>query len=126
MTDRSLADRVITAPGGSLTIIEAGTASAPRLVVDGELDMISAPTFSAVVSSWIWQAPARLVLDLGGLQFCGTSGLNALVELASAADHAGTTLALVASHQLRRLLRLLALTDHFPLVGAGDGTLAAR
>ncbi len=80
----------ITSPSESLFAIAAHRADGrSRLSVSGDVDMDTAPRLEdAVVAEVRDHAPARLVLDLSGVRFLGSSGVRALVvSLDHAAAH---------------------------------------
>jgi anti-sigma B factor antagonist len=78
------------------------------LVLQGELDLTSAPTFERELRAAESLAPTRLVIDLSGLEFMDSTGLRALLV---ARERAGAE-----SHQLmlrrgpRQVQRVLELT----------------
>ncbi|MEU9019746.1 STAS domain-containing protein [Actinomadura sp. NPDC048394] len=83
----------------------------PWLVVQvsGELDLATAPGLSARVGRLIAEGdPPRIVLDLGGVSFCDSSGINALVRLWKHISAAGGQLLVLRPQP--RLVTLLSRT----------------
>jgi anti-sigma B factor antagonist len=80
-------------------------------VDSGELDHATAPVLVAAAQS-LADEPGDLVVDLGGLTFVDSAGLNTLVELGVAAHDRGCSLRLrnVTGH-VRRVVTLGGLTS---------------
>jgi anti-sigma B factor antagonist len=84
------------------------------LRVAGEVDMLSSPTLRESIASALRQDGQRLVLDLDGVEFLGTSGLAALVEARASAQERDTELWLACSRrQVLRPLRIAGLIELF-------------
>jgi anti-sigma B factor antagonist len=78
------------------------------LALRGELDLTSVPQFERELQEAEATGPARLVLDLSGLDFMDSTGLRALLqarERAKAEDHE-----LVLRRGPRQVQRVLELT----------------
>ena len=85
--------------------------SLPEAVVvaaEGDLDLGSAPLLRARAEAALEGRPEALVLDLGGVGFCGSAGLQVVAELVAATEAAGVPFALVTDR--RAVLRALRLT----------------
>lgn len=86
------------------------------LRVAGEVDMLSSPTLRDHIAAALGEARQRLIIDLEGVEFLGTSGLAALVEGRTSAAERNTELWLVCSRrQVLRPLRIAGLIDLFHL-----------
>jgi anti-anti-sigma factor len=84
---------------------------APVLAVAGELDLLTAPTFRAVLNSVIDEVVPSVVLDVAELTFIGADGLGMIADASRRLRRAGATLAIRSpSAQLRRLLDITGLT----------------
>lgn len=60
-----------------------------------------------------------LVLDLGGVQFCGSGALELFVELQHALTAAGGSMEMTSvPHAVQRLLKLTDLDEFFHVTGA--------
>jgi anti-sigma B factor antagonist len=77
------------------------------LWLKGELDLGSVHRFAAAAEPYA--ASRRFVVDVGAVTFIDSSGLGALVDLATRARAGGGTV--VLAHPDRRILRLLELTS---------------
>ncbi|WP_053707161.1 STAS domain-containing protein [Streptomyces sp. NRRL B-3648] len=73
----------------------------------GEMDYLTAPMFRTEFLRCIDSGEQWIVLDLAGVPFCDSAGLNALLVARRRALETGVTLALVSVQpQLRQLLEL--------------------
>lgn len=123
---RSTIGRGVRAEGQTVTAIPLPTRSGPptrpefsvevdpgrRLVrVSGELDMATAPVLVAAAQS-LADGSSDLIVDLAGLTFIDSAGLNTLVELGVAAHDRGCNLRLrnMTGH-VRRVVTLGGLTS---------------
>jgi anti-sigma B factor antagonist len=84
------------------------------LVLGGDLDLLSRDRFEAAVEA-LRPLPAPLLVDLSGVDFVDSTGLNGLFTArAVALEETGSTLHLLApTRPVRRLLELTASTDLF-------------
>jgi anti-sigma B factor antagonist len=90
------------------------TAEGVLLCAAGELDLVTAPAFSDRLNTEITQTDGAIILDLGGVTFMSTAGINALLR---AGELAGPRLHVRAMSQpVRRVLELSSLLDRFPIV----------
>ncbi|MER5477596.1 STAS domain-containing protein [Streptomyces sp. NPDC002734] len=88
----------------------------PVLEVFGDVDYASAPELRALVSTIALRPGQRLVLDLGGMEFCDSSGITALIAARSHALDAGADIALAAVPSgTQRILRITGLDQVFTL-----------
>lgn len=110
-------------PDGLLTVGVVSGPEVARLIVKGELDLLTAPEFSEAVCGRVRTGPAEVLLDLRDVGFCGTSGIAALLDIAEACREVGTALALVADHRVRRPLAVLGLDRMFTMVDSVDRAL---
>lgn len=76
--------------------------------VGGGVDMVTTPRLHSCLQDQLARTPQRLVLDLSGVSFLGSSGLAVLVECLDEARGCGSDLRLVASS--RRVMRPLEAT----------------
>jgi anti-anti-sigma factor len=86
-----------------------------RIVVSGELDLHQEATLRGYLDGVLaGDAPARLVLDVSGLQFLDSSGLRALLTCRDRARAVGVPLTLaVATGPVTRLLDLAGVRSWF-------------
>ncbi|WP_371477209.1 STAS domain-containing protein [Kitasatospora sp. NBC_00315] len=129
-----------------MTIGDAGTSSAGpvadqgRLRVDtrqtggavvctlvGELDLDSLTPARAALDEAVGSGPAQLVVDLAGVQFCDSSGLNLLLQTRLAAQAADVPLALVSLvPQVARVFEITGAESVFSIHASVDEAFAAR
>ncbi|MER6218074.1 MULTISPECIES: STAS domain-containing protein [unclassified Streptomyces] len=100
----------------SLTLTLKDAATGPVLEIIGDLDYDSAPQLRERVTALTLQPGQRLVLDLGRLRFCDSSGLTALIAARAHAHAARADIALAAPPApTLRVLRIVGLDQVFPL-----------
>jgi anti-sigma B factor antagonist len=88
--------------------------SVVRLRITGELDMATAGEVEERVVGALTGAPTpeRVVLDLAGLTFCDSSGIDVLLTVRSAAERAGVDLRVTGAHgMVRRTLEITGVLD---------------
>lgn len=92
----------------------------PALLVriSGELDIASAPRVRGEVADGLDEPVRAVVLELSGVGFMDSSGLRALIDVASECDSSGRTFALASpSPRVERLLGMVGLDGRFPVLG---------
>ncbi|MEU8465130.1 STAS domain-containing protein [Streptomyces sp. NPDC029003] len=83
--------------------------------ITGELDIATAPHLRTQALALIEQGHRHLILDLGAVTFCDSSGFNALVGILRCAKTVGGSLVLAAvPDRLARLLDLTGLNTLLP------------
>ena len=93
--------------------------------VQGEVDMVTAPRLHSCLQDQLGMTPRRLVVDLAGVGFLGSSGLAVLVECLDGARGRGTDLRLVASSRgVVRPLEATGLTELFQTYPDVESALA--
>ncbi|MER5772069.1 STAS domain-containing protein [Streptomyces sp. NPDC001985] len=112
-----------------LTITARDAATGPVLEITGDLDHESADLLRGSVER-LALAPGRLlVLDLGGLDFCDSSGITVLLAARHTATVAGAGIALAAvPANMRRVLSIIGLDRVFvchPDTATATATAAA-
>ncbi|GAB1641008.1 STAS domain-containing protein [Krasilnikovia sp. MM14-A1259] len=86
------------------------------LVLRGSLDIDTAPSLKANLTRLVERPRPRVVVDLGGLDFCDSVGVGVLVAAHGRAVERGGWVRLAApSKFLCRLLDTLGLTGHLSL-----------
>ncbi|NEC53115.1 STAS domain-containing protein [Actinospica acidiphila] len=99
-----------------LTIVSSRTPAGPLLEVAGDLDHSNAHQLRTAAVGAVVSAGLMLVMDLGELGFCDSSGITALIAVRNHVVAAGAGLILVAVPEtLRRLLHLTGLDQIFEL-----------
>lgn len=83
--------------------------------ISGEIDLSSVPRLSELIQQRLTAALLRgVVLDLSGVSFCDSSGLELLLEVKHRAGRRGITLhVIVGNSAVRQLLDLTGLSSWF-------------
>jgi anti-anti-sigma factor len=99
---------------------------AATVVLDGEIDIATAPVIRRFLMAAISGGDARLAVDMAGVTFIGAAGIDVLVAAANRAREAGGSLSLLApSQQVRWLLDVLHLDAILPVAQAPGGPFVA-
>lgn len=99
---------------GGLKIRRTTDAHGAVLTLVGELDLESSPELDREIRAVEAVNPARLLIDLGGLQFMDSSGLAVIVRADRAARENGHGLTLRPGPiQVQRLFELTGLLERF-------------
>jgi anti-sigma B factor antagonist len=99
---------------GQLVIESKREGDAVVLVLSGELDLASAPQLERALGEAEATNPSRLVIDMGGLAFMDSTGLQALLRARGRAASDGQQLWLRrAPHQVQRVFELTRTADAF-------------
>ncbi|WP_331732585.1 STAS domain-containing protein (plasmid) [Streptomyces avidinii] len=86
--------------------------------VGGEMDIERAPMLREALHAAITRpgGPGEIVVDLSGLSFCDSSGLNALIHAQrTAVEHGRRIVLRTPPPQLRRLLEMTGAATLFPI-----------
>jgi anti-anti-sigma factor len=94
--------------------IEADPKGSRSFVLSGELDMASAPTLLATVEPVLQVPVGDLVLDARGLSFVDSTGISALIQIATRLEEGQLTLVAPAPN-VARVLKLVR-AEAFPNV----------
>lgn len=93
--------------------------------IGGEVDMLTTPMVSSLISEQLQSELSLLVLDLTGVGFLGSSGLAALVAAREEAGGRGVPLRLVSSgHAVQRPLTATGLAELFEVYDSLEQALA--
>lgn len=65
-----------------------------RLVVAGEVDLTSAPALAGRALALLEDRPSQLVVEMSGVTFCDSAGINALFRVYARAEEMGARLVL--------------------------------
>ena len=86
------------------------------LTVQGEIDTLTAPPFTAATTDLVTGPDETLVIDLTGVRFLASSGLAVLITAAHRAEERGTRLRLVVSTRaVRRPLEVTGTDQLFDM-----------
>lgn len=89
------------------------------MTVTSELDLLTEPEFTRTLATVLADASGPVVLDLTGVTFLDSSGLNSLIRSAREATEAGTPLLVVPGPVVLRTARLAGAEELLPRVVAG-------
>lgn len=96
------------------------------LEVAGELDFQTAPQVRTAVQALSLSPDRGLVLDLGGLTFCDSSGITAMVVARAFAREAGAAIALAAlPDRVARTFAIVGLAQVFTVHPTAAEAIAA-
>ena len=106
--------RVVDDTGAFEVTTEMGEGRA-LLIVSGELDSHTAPTFDGAIDA-LPDAVAEIAIDLADVGFIDSSGLRVLIRARRRlGDTPGSLTLRNPSPSLIRLLEITGLSDHFPI-----------
>lgn len=84
------------------------------ITLNGELDLASAPELERELQEAEAAGPARVLIDLSGLGFMDSTGLQALLRVRERANGGSFELALRrGTHQVQRVFELTKTVDAF-------------
>jgi anti-anti-sigma factor len=87
--------------------------------LDGELDLATAPDFSAQLDETTSAAPAAVVLDLSALEFIDSTGLRSILRIDENCRESGRRFAVVpGASQVARLFEIARVQEHLELISS--------
>lgn len=95
------------------------------LAVDGDVDLVTAPTLEEVIATVVADRPTALVIDLSAVQFLASAGLKLLA--ATREKIRGSSRFAVVAHgpATRRPIHLTGLDEMFAVYSTVDDALTA-
>jgi anti-sigma B factor antagonist len=88
----------------------------------GEFDLSCGETFQQAIAGAIDDRVTELVVDLRGLSFIDSTGLNALLHLRARAERDGFDFVVLCSGgHVMRVLKLVGLEELLPVVNPSEG-----
>lgn len=85
----------------------------------GELDLYTAPRLQAALAELLRGQVDRLVVDLSGVEFCDSTGMNVLLAAMKRLKEQGGTLELAAPRPaVKRILQVTGLDTVFSVLDA--------
>lgn len=88
-----------------------------RVAMSGELDLATEAQLAHALTRVVAQAPARVVVDLSGLEFMDARGVAVLLHARERAHAIGSRIELVTGHgEPRRLLELCGVLTRLDAV----------
>lgn len=95
-----------------VTVINGDAPGAATLVLRGELDLATTAGFEAKAEELVAAGTVRLVVDLSGLTFCDSVGLNGLVRTKKQCEQQGGWLRVAGSQgQVAHVIGISGLLD---------------
>lgn len=86
------------------------------IVLDGELDLATCPSLDDAVDGALAEGCTQLLLDVGLLRFCDSTGLGALLRASRRATGAGGTCVVAgARNPVRKLFQITNLAAAMPV-----------
>jgi anti-sigma B factor antagonist len=114
-------------PSAKLTVSPTRRDQIAVIHLTGELDLYTVPILRGTLeaeSVWGPPAPRAVILDLGGLVFCDSSGLGELIAVMNHAQAAGVRLLLsTVPAAVARLLAITGLDKAFTVCPDTDAAL---
>lgn len=121
MDDITTSGRDTVVPGtDEIAITRDAAPDGVLLRVVGELDLLTAPAFTARLQQEITEFEGVIVLDLGQVSFMSSVGIDSLLK---ARELAGPRLRISALHpSVRRVLELSSLLERFDIPATDGGS----
>jgi anti-sigma B factor antagonist len=94
------------------------------VAVSGEIDMLTVPAMTREIDAALNKRPAVLVVDLTGVSFFASAGLNALVVAEQQTGESCSLRVVAASSATRRPLSLMGLDQALAVFSTRDEALA--
>ena len=120
-------DAVEGNPGGRVDPVAGVERRDGAVVVHlaGELDLYNSHQIREALLTYTAEQPARLVIDLGEVEFIDSTALGVLVEARSRMNEKQTFLLAAPGLESRRALEISGLDRHFTVHSTVDEALAA-
>ena len=83
--------------------------------VSGSMDFDTCPPLELALAELVNTCARHLVLDMGGVLFCDSSGVNALLQVRAHVGEHGSLALAAAQPQVRRPLELIGVDALIPL-----------
>lgn len=86
------------------------------VTASGEIDLHTAPRLQTQLSDLQRDGAEQLIVDLSGVEFCDSTGVNVLLAALRRSHEVGGSLCLVSpQHAVRKVLGITGLDSVFPL-----------
>ena len=92
------------------------------VTICGEIDLYTAPRLHSELASLLAEgAPARMTIDMSGVEFCDSTGMNVLLSCLRRVRERGGDLEIAAPKPaVRKILQVTGLDSVFTLVESAD------
>ena len=109
-----------------LTIAHEEHGNRPVLVVEGDLDLATAPQLASVALALVESGARDLIVDAEKLAFCDSSGLTVFVQIVNRLEPTAGRLTIAGPTPIvRRVLELSGLTNSLVVVDSVPAAIAA-
>ncbi|MXQ65346.1 anti-sigma factor antagonist [Actinomadura rayongensis] len=106
-------------PGVELNVSTSSQGGHTVVTATGELDLYTAPRLQAALADLPDDAADRITVDLSGVEFCDSTGMNVLLAAMQRVRDGGGSFALAAPRTaVRRILQVTGLDTVFTVVDA--------
>jgi anti-sigma B factor antagonist len=96
------------------------------VTASGELDLYTAPRLQTALAALLREPVDRVVVDLSGVEFCDSTGMNVLLSAMKRAREHGGGLELASPRPaVRKILQVTGLDSVFTVVDAAADSAAA-
>jgi anti-sigma B factor antagonist len=113
-------------PHVELNVSTASQGGHAVVTATGELDLYTAPRLQAALAGLLREQVTRIVVDMSGVEFCDSTGMNVLLSAMKRLKEQGGSLELAAPRPaVRRILQVTGLdtvftvTEKAPVLDAG-------
>lgn len=113
-------NRVIKLSETLLTVRREPRPNALIVRLEGQVDILSAPSMRTELATALGEAAETMVVDLTGLTFLGSVGIAELMRVHQQTDTDGINLIVVAPPFIRRLLDITGVSDSLDLRASLD------
>ncbi|RJL32213.1 STAS domain-containing protein [Bailinhaonella thermotolerans] len=84
------------------------------IAVSGEIDLYTAPRLQAEFTRLLAERPDRVVIDMAGVEFCDSTGMNVLLSALKRLKEAGGVLEVASPRPaVRKILQVTGLDSVF-------------
>lgn len=106
-------------PDVELNVSTASQGDHAIVTATGELDLYTAPRLQQALAGLLRERIDHIVVDLSGVEFCDSTGMNVLLSAMKRLEERGGTLQLAAPRTaVRRILQVTGLDTVFTVVDA--------
>jgi anti-sigma B factor antagonist len=106
-----------------LKIVQTDHAGSPVLAVEGDLDLVTAPSLADAAIGLAETGQDDIVIDASGLEFCDSSGLTAFVRIANHLAPGGRLAVVAPQPIVLRVLDVSGLTEAFVVTDTVAGAM---
>jgi anti-sigma B factor antagonist len=106
-------------PGVELNVSTASQGGHAVVTATGELDLYTAPRLQTALATLLRDRIDRIVVDMSGIEFCDSTGMNVLLAAMKRIKEQGGRLELAAPRPaVQRILQVTGLDTVFTVVDA--------